>query len=105
MTHRPDDLHEVWEHSTNGASLCALINGSVGWLMFLRDDGDAGFSSRNPDYAGDPTATISYRMVNGQEDSYPASWALPIATVESALQHFRATGERPPFVVWHDDSL
>lgn len=61
--------------------------------------------SGNPDYAGDPTATISYRLVNGQEDSYPASWALPIATVESALQHFRATGERPPFVVWHDDSL
>jgi hypothetical protein len=72
--------------------------------MFLREPGDAGLSSRNPAYSGRPEATISYVLSNGQVDSYPASWALPIATVERALQFFRTEGRAPPFISWHDDT-
>jgi hypothetical protein len=72
--------------------------------MFLRAPGDAGFSSRNPAYAGTPDATISYVLSNGQVDSYPASWALPMVTVERALQFFRAEGRAPPFISWHNDA-
>jgi hypothetical protein len=71
--------------------------------MYLSEPGDSGFSSRNPDYDGPEDAEIDYILSNGQRDFYPASWALPLAIVERALEHFRATGERAPFVTWHAD--
>jgi hypothetical protein len=98
------NCREAFEEAPNGSSLCALINGEVGWLMFLRASEDAGFSSRNPNYVGPPEANVSYTLDNGQVDSYPASWAFPIATVEQALAFFRANGKPPSFIIWHDDS-
>jgi hypothetical protein len=94
---------EVWVQSPDGQALCALINGDRGWLMYLREEGDSGFSSRNPDYDGPPDAQIEYRLNNGQHDLYPASWALPIAEVRRALEYFEREHRRPPFVVWHED--
>ena len=94
---------EVWVHMPDGQSLCALINGNRGWLMYLREEGDSGFSSRNPDYDGLPDDVIDYRLSNGQLDRYPASWALPIVEVRRALAYFKRKRQRPPFVVWHED--
>ena len=51
--------------------MVALINGEFGWLMYLRYDGDAGFSSRNPSYQGPSDAMIEYFLSNGQLDEYP----------------------------------
>lgn len=101
---RGERYQEIWVKGADGQSLCALIGGQVGWLMYLRFDGDAGFSSRNPDYAGDESAEIDYVLSNGQLDRYPASWALPLPIVMRALDHVRSTGSPPPFVVRHDDS-
>jgi hypothetical protein len=84
--------------------MCALINGDRGWLMYLRWDGDAGFSSRNPAYDGPSNAEIEYQLSNGQHDMYPASWALPLAQVRQALDFFDLNHRPPPFVVWHNDS-
>ena len=95
---------EIRVEAPNGSSLCALINGDLGWLMFLRAPGDAGFSSRNPGYVGAPDATISYVLSNGQVDSYPASWALPVATVEQALFFFRRHARPPTYITWHNDA-
>ncbi len=72
--------------------------------MYLRYPGDAGFSSRNPDYAGSPDTMIDYMLSNGQMDRYPASWALPLPLIERAIDYFRSEGRPPPFVVWNDDS-
>ena len=94
---------EVWVELPDGQSLCALINGDCGWLMYLRCSGDYGFSSRNPDYDGPPDAEIEYYLSNGQRDLYPASWALPVAEVRRALAYFERAHERSPFVVWHED--
>jgi hypothetical protein len=85
-----------------GPSLLALLNGDLGWLMYLRhDDGDPGFSSRNPAFETSDVApsdrvfvsrfrgalvpVIRYRLSNGQVDEYPASWALPARDVMRAL--------------------
>jgi Immunity protein Imm1 len=95
---------EVWVDASDGQALCALINGDVGWLMYLRRKGDPGFSSRNPEYAGPGNATIDYILSNGQRDEYPASWALPILEVERALEYFRDHNRPAPFVTWHNDS-
>jgi hypothetical protein len=95
---------ELWVESPDGQSLCALINGDRGWLMYLREMGDAGFSSRNPDYAGPADAMIEYRLANGDTDEYPASWSLPIDAVERALEYFRTEHKPPPFIHWYNDS-
>jgi hypothetical protein len=94
---------EIWLEAPDGQSLCALINGDRGWLMYLRAPGDSGFSSRDPSYAGDPEARIEYRLSNGQRDWYPASWSLPVAEVRRALEYFASEQEQPSFIVWHAD--
>jgi immunity protein Imm1 of predicted polymorphic toxin system len=97
-------FREIWVQSPSGSFLCALINGDVGWLMYLREEGDAGFSSRNPDYRGDPDEVIEYRLNNGQIDEYPRAWAYPVELIEPAICHFRETGSPPLFIEWHNDS-
>lgn len=70
------------------------MNTNIGLLMYPRhDEGDPGYSSRNPMYdksdaalaslafdgllRGEHVPVIAYRLSNGQEDEFPASWALP----------------------------
>ena len=105
---RPSSLpkptfEELWVEDADGHALCALVNGDRGWLMYLRFEGDAGFSSRNPSYRGDPDAQLEYRLNNGQQDWYPASWSLPIAEVRRALDYFAKERKQPPFITWHED--
>jgi len=100
---KPSPFREIWLNKPDGRALCALINGDRGWLMYLREPGDSGFSSRNPDYDGPDEAVIQYVLSNGQGDAYPASWALPLEVLERAMKHFEKSGERAPFVTWHAD--
>lgn len=95
-------FQEIWVEFGE-KSLCALINGDRGWLIYLEESGDSGFSSRNPAYGGPADAVIEYELENGQHDEYPASWAYPIEEIERALEYFRRDGERPPFIQWHRD--
>ena len=97
-------FREVWLESPDGQLLCALINGDVGWLMYLREAGDAGFSSRNPDYDGPADAMVEYRLSNGQHDLYPRAWAYPTDVIERGLEHFRQHNTPPPFIAWNNDS-
>ena len=40
---------EVWmQHAAGWPAIGALINGDAAWLMYVRHEGDAGFSTRNP---------------------------------------------------------
>ena len=97
-------FEEVWVNLPDGQAMCALINGEVGWLMYMRKDGDAGFSSLNPRFSG-ADSKLEFQLENGQRDFYPSSWTLPISTtVRAALEHFRSTGRPPQFVSWHNDS-
>ncbi len=100
---RPHFL-ELWVETKGGAAMSALVSGHFGWLMYLRREGDPGFSSRNPDYAGRAGDVIQYRLDNGQVDAYPASWALAAGEVKNAMQHFLRTREPAPWIVWHNDS-
>jgi hypothetical protein len=93
---------EVWVHAPDGQSICALINGDLGWLMYLREEGDAGLRSDNLDYDGPPDAEIEYILSNGQLDRYPASWALPIQGIRQAIEYFEREHRPPPFIVWHE---
>jgi hypothetical protein len=101
---RDPQYAEVWVDHGAFPSLCALINGDRGWLMLLRYDGDAGFSSRNPNYDGPPNATIEYLVGNAQRDRYPAAWAYPIDVVVDALIGFAETKRVPESLTWFNDS-
>lgn len=95
---------EIWVEIGDGQAMCALINGRLGWLMYLRESGDAGFSSRNPNYDGPPDAILEHYLNNGQRDEYPLAWALPIEEVHRALDYFQQEERVPLFITWHNDS-
>jgi hypothetical protein len=96
-------FREVWIDVQDGPALCVLFNGNVGWLMYVREAGDAGLSSRNPDYRGKTDAMLEYRLGNGQHDVYPAGWALSENRVIKALEFFVECRQQAPFIQWHDD--
>jgi Immunity protein Imm1 len=96
------EFREIWLNFPAGPALCALLNRQIGWLMYLRKDGDSGFSSRNSSYFGNADDVIEYRLNNGQSDEYPASWAFSETDVVKALCYFVEQRERPPFITWHE---
>src|SRR5579859_6547164 len=74
------DTHfcEVWLYSDSGwPAVCALVNSSSAWLMFLRHEGDSGYSTRNPNYAGPKEAVTEYFLSNGQRDEYQPNGISP----------------------------
>lgn len=95
---------EIWAETADGQTTCALINGDSGWLMYLREPGNASYSSRNPNYSGSEIATQEYYLDNGQRDEYPLSWALPISEVLQALEFFIKEAKPAPWILWHNDS-
>ena len=96
--------NEIWVNYDDGQAMQALINGKLGYLRYLREPGDVGFSSRNPNYSGTESALVDYLSADGQGHEYPAAWALPIDVVNKALMYFRQQGRPPLFVSWHNDS-
>lgn len=96
---------EIWvDTDENEQAMCALINGDFGLLMYLREEGDAGFSSRNPEYTGSNDETMEFYLSNGQLDEYPLSWVLPIEQIQRAIDYFEKYHEPPQFITWHNDS-
>ena len=69
-----EQYKEIWcklkETENDERAMMALINGDWGWLMYLREEGDSGFSSRNPDYIGtdDDGKMMDFLLSNGQLD-------------------------------------
>ena len=61
--------------------------------MFLRSEGDAGMSSRDPAYVGAPDAEMEFQLTNGQVDRYPVAWTLPIQDIERAIEFFNVNGD------------
>lgn len=103
---RRNQFSEVWLHHAAGwPAICALINSEAAWLMYLRFEGDAGFSSRNPLYAGLEKAVIEYHLSNGEQDEYPASWNVTTAEAFRALEYFFEEAAIAPWLHWYDDTL
>jgi len=88
---------EVWiRHTADWPAVCALINGEAAWLMYMRYEGDAGFSTRNPQYTGPHKAMIEYYLSNGQCDEYPAAWN--ITTAEAFARPSNTSLMRKPWL-------
>ena len=104
MTFDRNLYKEIWIELEDGQSMCALINRDKGMLMYLREIGDAGFSSRNPNYKGISDKKLDFYLENGQLDEYPLSWVLPIEEINKALNYFEIEKKPPSFITWHNDS-
>jgi hypothetical protein len=104
---RQQQFTEVWlDAGEEGPALAMLVNAEHAWLMYLRDhEGDPGFSSRNPHYAGPPDALMKFILVNGQGDQYPVARTLSLEQAVGACEYFVATqGSRSPDIVWRNDA-
>jgi hypothetical protein len=84
--------------------MTVLTNGDRAWLMYLRHQGDAGYSSRSPAYDGPGNAALDFSLSNGQRDEYPASWTISSDAAIGAAEHFFSSGGMDPSVAWHYDS-
>jgi Immunity protein Imm1 len=94
---------EIWLTRRDGQALSLLVSGDRGWLMFLREAGDAGFSSRGADAVARRRGTLPFRLSNGQVDEHPVRWTVPIEDALRVVEHFFEHGERAPFIRWHAD--
>jgi hypothetical protein len=102
---RRTQFSEVWmQHAAGWPAIGALINGEAAWLMYVRHEGDAGFSTRNPQYAGPEKAVIEYYLSSGQRDEYPASWNITTAEALRGLEYFLEEEAMAPWLHWNDDS-
>jgi hypothetical protein len=73
--------------------------------MYDESDATLGALAFDGLYGREHVRVIDYRLSNGQEDEFPASWALPEPDVMLALEYFvEHEGRRSPFVQWHDDA-
>lgn len=103
-----EQYKEIWiyaeETEDDDRAMLALLNGDYGWLMYLNEEGDAGLSSRNTEYAGtdDDGKTMDFMMSNGQMDRYPLSYVLPAEQVMKALDYFKKYHQLPPFIMWQE---
>ncbi|MBL8381014.1 MAG: hypothetical protein JNM79_24310 [Burkholderiales bacterium] len=99
---RPQFL-ELVTGDADGEHTVTLINGELGWMMHVALDDEATWHSVNADYDGPADAQIEYLVDGYHRDRYPAAWALPVAEIKRALEHFLAHGERAPWVRWVED--
>jgi hypothetical protein len=95
-----DGFAEFWIDQGGSPTICALMNGDRGWLIYLREEGDPGYRSENPDYAGLPGTTIEYVLSNGQGDRYPAAWSYPRDEVFAGLRSFAVHASPPTTICW-----
>jgi hypothetical protein len=95
---------EVWLRRPGGwPAACLLVNGDAAWMMCVYHEGDSGFSTRNPEYAGPKGAVIECYLANGERDLYPASWNITTSEAIRAMVLFFERGERAPWLVWHEE--
>jgi len=64
-----EQFAEIWITGHGTSAFCILKNNSQAFLLYLRENGDSGFSSRNKD--GNKTKLIEFKLSNGQYDEYP----------------------------------
>ena len=94
---------EVWLNvGEEGPALMMLVNGDVAWLMYLQDlQKDISFTSRNPRYTGSVEARMEFLLRNGQRDTYPVAWTLPLEKACAACDYFvLSQGGRSPAICW-----
>lgn len=92
---------ELWLSCVpEGPSISMLRSGEHAFLMYLRFSEDSGFVSAG---SSGPSTQVEYTLSNGQVDTYPSCWCIPVEQCYKALSYFFANeGQRPEWVAWHE---
>ncbi len=91
---------EAWAVATQGPSLTMLRSNENAFLMYLREPGDSGFTSRG---SSAERPLVSFKLSNGQVDVYPMGWCIPLEQCYKAMAYFFVNdGDRPAWVNWHE---
>ena len=89
---------ELWLHAAEGPRVCMLRNERDAWLLYLRHEGDSGYTT-----SGDPRRTdfVSYHLSNQQVDEYPGEWCIPVEDCYKGLAFFFVNnGAQPEWISW-----
>jgi hypothetical protein len=95
---------EVWvEKGTE--SICMLANGSQAWLMYLLNQDEEFYSTRNPKVDEDTGEYLDFFLANGQGDVYPVSYLIAKEEAIRGMEYFIEHGGRAPWLSWHNDNV
>lgn len=102
--YRNEQFAEIWLslNTENTPSICALINKSRASVMYLRYNGDIGFSAKDLTQSN-KTDIINFYLSNGQLDQHPISSTIPVNDALNALKYFYIHQDMEPSITWHDD--
>jgi hypothetical protein len=96
-----EDMFELWLKTKHGPMISMLRNRANAFLMYLRAEGDSGFTSRG---ANGNVGSASFRLSNGEEHQYPLSWCIGTSQCyEALIEFFSQNGNKPDSVIWHED--
>ena len=104
---RPVETAEVLFERDDGALLIVMLSGPRAMVLYQRqigDPDDVGQSARDPLVANDADTLVEVRLSNGQVDRHPLSETVPRQDAVRAAEHFVSTGQRAPWLSWHDDN-
>ena len=92
---------EIWLSGHGSTSFCILSNGELAFMMYLRYDGDSGFSSRSSSQPSD--AMVAFKLANGQMDEYPAGWLVPLELAWKVATEYFQTGSMSTSILWVEE--
>lgn len=81
-------------------SLQLFTNTSRGWLMYLREPGDGGLYTQDPNYDGRDDSEEHFRCGCGTNLEFPRKKTLPRETASQACIEFFQTGKLPRSLKW-----
>jgi hypothetical protein len=90
---------ELWLARSDGPSLCILKSGGRCLLMYMREEGDEGLTSRSATPFGSD-AKVTFRLSNGQLDTYAQDWTVDYAEARRVAEYFWFHGQPAPFIAW-----
>lgn len=98
-----DIFTEIWLEESDGPSIACFKNDDRCFLMYLRESGDSGFTTRSQENIENGENKIEFILSNGQRDEYPVSWTIPYSDGRKAIEYFYLHKDMLPELTWHED--
>jgi len=99
---RTNKYSEIWIEGHGEATLNCLLNESNAILMYLRENGDSGFSSRSGIIIKEEKFQ-SFLLSNGQIDEYPEKYLISKQSALEALITYFYYGEMDKSITWNEE--
>jgi hypothetical protein len=94
---------EVWI-TRNIESISMLTNGNIAWLMYIKNEDEECYSTRNSNIDENVETQIDFILSNGQKDFYPKHWTIAKEEALEAIEFFITYGGRSSKVKWQNDN-